>query len=250
MIPRILPMFLALLIGCGPAIPGGGQPVKLFAAASTRGVISQIADHFSAQTGMKVECSFAASSTLARQIEAGADADLFISADEAWIDYLDKRQLVAMRQPLLTNQLVVVVPTSSHAELHKMGDLINTGIRRLAIAGESVPAGRYARQALAKAGLMRELQMRFIEAKDVTATALYVARGEADAGFVYTTDAAGNDKLHVAFEVPAEMHEAIIYPLAILAREPAKAETAEFMKYLKGARAATLFQSAGFGVTR
>jgi molybdate transport system substrate-binding protein len=239
-------VWLLCLLG---AVAGCGRPaVKMFAAASTQSVINEIAAGYRAKTGVAVECEFAASSTLARQIEHGAPADLFLSADEEWADYLDKKGLVERRQPLLTNRLVVVVPADGKLALKELSDVAGMKVKRLAIAGETVPAGRYARRALHQIGVWERVENRLLEGKDVTAVFLYVARGEADAGFVYATDAAASGQVRVACEVPESLTGPILYPLVRLRRDRINPDAARFADYLAGDEAAAVFRKAAFGL--
>jgi molybdate transport system substrate-binding protein len=241
---------LAALAGCrdgsnrSPARP----ELRILAAASTRNALEQIGADFTATTGVPVQCESAASSTLARQIEHGAEADLFLSADEEWADYLEKKGLVAKRQTLLTNRLVVVVPADSKLAVKELADVAGADVKRIAIAGEAVPAGRYARNALRKDGAWERVQNRLLEGKDVSAVFLYVARGEADAGFVYATDAAGSNKVRVAYEVPESLTGPIRYPLVTIRRSPANPDAARFADYLSGEAVGIIFRKAGFGL--
>lgn len=253
MLPRsaLLVGLLVAPAGCGrTAEHPAGRPVPVFAAASTRPAFEEVADRFTRATGVRVECEFAASSTLARQIEHGAGADLFLSADDEWADYLEGKRLVARRRPLLTNRLVVVVPADSPLALKDLADLAGERVKRLAVAAGPVPAGRYARQALGKAGMWGRVEGRVLEGKDVTATLLYVARGEADAGVVYATDAAGNSKVRVACEVPESASGPIHYPLITVRRDPPSPDAERFADYLAGDAAGAVFRAAGFGRSR
>jgi molybdate transport system substrate-binding protein len=254
MLKRLGPWYCLLiaLAGCkndGPA-PSPRSTVRIFAAASTRTVIEQLGADFQARTGIPVLCESAASSTLARQIEHGDDADLFLSADEEWADYLAKKGLAAKIQPLLTNRLVVVVPADSSLAVKELADLAAGTVKRLAIAGESVPAGRYARQALRKAGIWERVDGRLLEGKDVTAVLLYVARGEADAGFVYATDAASSGKVRVIYDVPEELTGPIRYPLVVVRGQRENPDAVRFAEFLAGNAAETAFRKARFGVVR
>ncbi len=241
---------LLSLVGCART-DETAAPVRLFAAVSTQAALNEIKDDFAAATGVRVEPSFAASSTLARQIEHGADADLFLSADEEWADYLDGKGLAVQRRPLLTNRLVVVVPADSTLTLKEVADVAGPAVRRLAVAGEAVPAGRYACKALLKAGVWEHVEGRVLEGKDVAATLLYVARGEADAGFVYATDAAAaGGKVRVACEVPESLTGPIRYPLVTVRRGRPNPDAARFVDYLAGDAAGDVFRKAGFGLAR
>jgi molybdate transport system substrate-binding protein len=220
--------------------------VSLFAAMSTREAVEEVARRYEAETGVRVRCSLAATSTLARQIEHGADADLLLSADQRWADYLDERDLAREKKDLLANRLVVVVPADSKLRLDSLKDLVGGDIERLAVALDAVPAGRYAHEALQKAGVWERLRDRVIEGRDVRATLTYVARGEVDAGVVYATDAAASSEVRIALEVPEELHTPIRYPLVIIRRDPVKKETLAFAEYLRGEEAAKVFLEAGF----
>jgi molybdate transport system substrate-binding protein len=221
----------------------------VFAAASTRGAIEQIGRDFEEQSGIAVRCEADASSDLARKIEEGADADLFLSADEPWADYLQERGMVEKRRNLLANRLVVIVPASSNLEIHKLTDLEQEGVRRVALALEPVPAGRYARQALKKAGVWPQVEKRTIEGSNVRAVLTHVERDEADAGMVYGTDArAAGARVRVALTVPAEPHAPIRYPLVLLRRAAARPEARRLYEYLSGEKAGKHWQQAGFEV--
>jgi len=238
-------VLLGFLAGCsGPK----KEAVNVFAAASTREVIEQLAADFQKETGTVVNVNFGPSSGLARQIEHGADADLFLSADESWADYLANKDLVVDRRDLLTNQLVVIVPADSSTTIKSLSDLAKPDIHRLALAGPAVPAGTYARKALQTAGLWNQLEDRVVEGSDVRAALAYVTRGEAEAGLVYATDAAGSSKVHIALAVKPELHDPIRYPLALLKRDSNKPAARRFYDYLGSPHATQVFTNAGFGI--
>jgi molybdate transport system substrate-binding protein len=232
------------LVGC-TAKPHG---IQVFAAVSTREAMEAIASDFERQSGTPVRCSFAGSSTLARQIEQGADADLFLSADERWADDLADKRLVAERRDLLGNRLVVVVPAARPLRLKRLADLDGSEVRHLALALDPVPAGHYARQALQKAGIWEQMEKRVREAGDVRAALALVARDEADAGIVYATDVAASDKVRVALEVPEELHEPIRYPLVLLRRKDGSAAARALYDFLAGDTARAHFRKAGFQI--
>jgi molybdate transport system substrate-binding protein len=235
-----------MLTGCGTPGPEG---VAVFAAASTREGVESVARTFTAATGTPVRITPAATNVLARQIEQGAPADLFFSADEEWADYLAARGLVVRRRDLLANRLVVVTSADRPMNLRSMSDLARPEIRRLAIAGESVPAGTYARQALRGAGIWEAVKGRLLEGGDVRETLSYVLRGEAEAGIVYATDArAAGERVQVAFTVPQELHQPIRYPLVLVRRLGAAAAAERFFQYLEGEEAAANFRQLGFEV--
>lgn len=240
-------LVMLLIGGCG-----GPQPptVQVSAAASTREALERIGTTFHEATGITVEANYGPSSELARQIEHGANADLFLSADEDWADYLAQRGLVQERRDLLTNRLVVAAPVDGGLALHQLVDVTGPEVKRLALAGPAVPAGRYARQALEKAGLLEQLRGRIVEGGDVRATLTFVARGEAEAGIVYVTDVRNSAKVRTAFEVPADLHTPIRYPLVLVRREPMRAEARRLYDYLASEAAAEIFRQAGFGIAQ
>jgi molybdate transport system substrate-binding protein len=232
------------LVGCTRQ-PAG---VRIFAAASTQEAIQQSARDFENQTGTPVLCSFAASSTLARQIEEGADADLFLSADERWADYLTDKGLDAQRRDLLANRLVVVTPAEHPLTLQRLADLSGAEVKHLALALDPVPAGTYAREALKKAGVWEQVKDRVRGAGDVRATLALVERDEVEAGIVYATDAGISKKVQVALEVPAELHAPIRYPLVMLRRPGDRAPARAFYDFLGGETARAHFRKMGFQI--
>lgn len=236
--------FLLTLAGCASK----PSAVTIFAAASTQDVLKQIARDFEEQSGTPVTCSFAASSTLARQIEQGAEADLFLSADERWADHLAEQGLVVERRDLLANRLVIVSPAAHPLRLQRVADLADEKIQHLALALDPVPAGHYAREALQRAGIWEQVQGRVREAGDVRATLAVVERDEADAGIVYATDAATSQKVQLALEVPEDLHTPIRYPLVLLRRGGGASTARAFYDFLSGDKARTHFRKAGFQV--
>ena len=212
--------------------------------------MDEIKAHFTAETGIEVRASYAASAPLAQQVVHGADADLMLSADTQWIDFLAKEEHVAKRKELLGNRLVIVVPVDSKNTVARPEDLLSTSIRHIAIGEpKSVPAGRYAREALTRLGLWGKLETRLVPADDVRHALMYVESGAADAGIVYATDAAGSPRVKVAWDFPVELTGPIVYPLALL-RHGAKRKSAEdFYQYLSSHQAAAVFQKFGFVVS-
>jgi molybdate transport system substrate-binding protein len=244
-------LLAALLgLGCGaPPAPGPPDTVHLYAAASTRDAVEQIACDFQDKFHVPVDVTAEASSTLAKQIEQSADADLFLSADEEWADYLADRKLVEERHDLLGNQLAVIAPADSKLKLGELADLAGPDVRLLALGGPSVPAGRYARQALDQAGVLDKVKDRILEAANVRAALTFVMKGEADAGIVYISDAAAaGDKVRMAFEVPDKLHQPIRYPLVLLHRDRVKPAARQFNEFLRGEAAAAVFRKASFQI--
>ncbi|MEO8300334.1 MAG: molybdate ABC transporter substrate-binding protein [Rhizomicrobium sp.] len=233
-----------------PAVAGAQPPapVTVFAAASLTDSLKSVADAYQARTGIKVTLSFGASSTLARQIEQGAQADLFMSADSDWMDYLQNKNLIARRKDLLGNRLVLVAaadarPVSRIAPRFDLAGALGNG--RLALADPaSVPAGKYARAALTSLGVWDRIAAKVAPAENVRVALEYVARGEAPYGIVYATDAKLAPTLRVAGMFPENSHPPIVYPTALTktARPGAKA----FLDFLSSAQARAIFEKAGF----
>ncbi len=225
-----------------------GDTIVVFAAASLTDVLREIGAEFERRTGATVVFSFAGSNTLARQIRAGAPADVFVSAHEARMDELVTAGLVlpAERVALLSNRLAVVVPVASPLTVRAPSDLAR--VRRLALADpEAVPAGIYARQWLQTIGLWSSLRDRVIPTLDVRAALAAVASRVADAGIVYRTDAAISRRVRVTFEAPADETPQILYPAAVVGRVVRK-EARAFLEYLRSAESKAVFEGMGFVV--
>ena len=190
----------------------------VFAAASLTNVLGELSTAWHASSGVPVKTSFAASSVLARQIEAGGKADVFISADQEWMDYLQSRRLIdkSSRRNLAGNRLVIIAPADSKIELRiapgfKLADALHGG--RLSTGDpDTVPVGKYARSALVSLGLWDELQDRLVRADNVRSALMFVARGEAPLGIVYTTDALLDPKVRIVDTFPENTHAPITYP--------------------------------------
>ncbi len=238
----------------GPAESTGAacEPISIFAAASTTDVLEQIAADYERDTACSVSTIFAGSGTLARQIEAGAPADIYLSASTEWMDWVERTGLVRQgnRVPLLANQLVIIVP-KEHAEtpinIQQRGNLANyLGTEKLAIGDPStVPAGRYAATALRHFGVKGLGDDQIVRASSVRAAVAWVARGEAKAGIVYRTDASIDDRVRIAGTIPAIQGNDIIYPLALVGRTPNDAARS-FFEYLQSYSAASVFADNGF----
>jgi len=241
---------LCLLPGAASSQPA--TPVIVFAAASLTDSLKQVADAYKAKTGMIVTLSFGASSTLARQIEQGARADIFFSADTDWMDYLQQKSLIAegTRKGLLSNQLVLVAgPDAKPApRIAPRFDLAGAlGDRRLALADPaSVPAGKYAKAALTALGVWDSVSSKVANAENVRVALEYVARGEAPYGIVYATDAKVAPTVRVAGVFPEGTHPPIVYPAALT--KTASPGAKAFLDFLSGAQARAIFEKAGFTV--
>ena len=191
--------------------------------------------------------SYASSAALAEQIANGADADIFISADAKWADYLADKKLVAQRRDSLGNRLVIVVPNGSITDVIKPEDLLSNSIEHIAI-GEpaSVPAGKYAKQALVKLALWDKLKEKIVPALDVRHALTYVETGAAEAGIVYATDAAISKKVKTALEISEKLTEPIRYPMVLLVQGKSKPVAESFYRYLNSPEAIKIFKKYGF----
>jgi len=236
---------LALLL-----VQAAQADTTVFAAASLSDVLKQVGDAYNASTGHRVIFSFAASSLLARQIESSPGADIFISADTEWMDYLDKRGLIVhgARIDLLGNRLVLIAPVESKVAL-----VLKPGLNllsaldggRLALADpSSVPAGKYAKAALTTLEVWDAVENQIAPAENVRVALAYVARGETPLGIVYATDAKAEPKVRIVAEFPENTHPPIVYPAALT--KDAGAEARMFFAYLSSERARILFETAGF----
>lgn len=223
------------------------KTIVVFAAASTTNAIDEIKQQFAKQAGINVQTSYAASAPLAQQIVNGADADIFISADTKWADYLAEKKLVAQRRDALGNRLVIVVPNGSKPDIKKPEDLIVKPIEHIAIGEpDSVPAGKYAKQALIKLDLWEKLKEKTVPAQDVRQALTFVETGAAEAGIVYATDAAISKKVKVAVEIPETLTGPIRYPIVLLIQGIGKPEAELFFRYLNSPEAVKIFKKYGF----
>lgn len=232
-------------------------PLTVFAAASLKESMDAAGAEYKRRTGQPVRASYAASSALARQIEQGAPADVFVSADLEWMDYLQQRTLIdpATRRNLLGNALVLVAPAASNARpvvLRKGVDLrpLLGADGRIALAlTASVPAGKYAKAAFESLGAWSALQPRVAEAENVRAALLLVARGEAPLGVVYASDARAEPRVRVLATFPPDSHPPIVYPVAKVAAS-GHPQGAAFVRWLRTPAAQAIFRARGFTVVR
>jgi len=230
------------------ASAAAAQAQTVFAAASLKNALDEIIKGYPG----KAVASYGSSSALARQIENGAPADVFISADLDWMDYLDKKGLLApgTRRNLLGNRLVLIAPKNEPVKLQPApGFSILPALKngRIALADpNSVPAGKYAKAAFEKLGVWDQVAGRVAAAENVRAALAFVARGEAPLGVVYQTDAAAEPAVVVAGVFPADSHPPIIYPAAAV--KGARPEGGAFLRFLGGAQARRIFEKHGFAV--
>jgi molybdate transport system substrate-binding protein len=254
LIGRGLGLAALLALAAAAAQPAAAQTkdVVIFAAASLKNALDDINAQWQRETGKKATISYAASPALARQIEQGAPADVFISADLDWMDYLQQRNLIKTqtRSNLLGNKIVLIAPKESNASA-KIGPGFNLagllGSGRLAMADtNAVPAGKYGKASLEALGVWASVQDKVAQAENVRAALLLVSRGEAPLGIVYQTDAAADPNVRIVDAFPEATHPAIVYPIALTART-ANSDAAAFLAYLKS-KARPMFEKQGFTV--
>ncbi|WP_449257354.1 molybdate ABC transporter substrate-binding protein [Bosea sp. (in: a-proteobacteria)] len=253
----ILGMGLALAMGLAPAFDAAQAQTKelvVFAAASMKNALDEAAANWVKESGKPApKISYAASNTLAKQIESGAPADIFISADLDWMDYAASKNLIKpeTRVSLLGNKIVLVAAKDSTAaiELKPGVDLAAAlGSNRLAMGNvDSVPAGKYGKAALEKLGAWDKVKDKIAQADNVRAALLLVSRGEAPLGIVYATDAAADPQVKVVAAFPEGSHPPIVYPVAAT-KDSTNPDAAAFLTYLRGPAAKPVFEKQGFTV--
>jgi molybdate transport system substrate-binding protein len=245
-------LLLSLALGAwlaAPALPASAVEINVSAAASLTDALQEIAHTYEASSGDHILLNLGASSLLARQIEEGAPADLFLSADEAKMDSLAKKKLLlaGTRKSVLGNTLVVVVPLDSKLKIAGPADLASSSIRALALAEpQTVPAGIYAKEYLQKTGVWRKVIDRVVPTENVRAALAAVESGNADAGIVYTTDAQISQKVRVVYSVSEAEGPKISYPFAALAETRHPEEARRFLAYLSSPPALDVFRRYGF----
>ncbi|MBP1887534.1 molybdate ABC transporter substrate-binding protein [Sinorhizobium mexicanum] len=243
------------LTATAPGPAQAAEKVTVFAAASLKNALDAINAEWTKQSGGQATASYAASSALAKQIEQGAPADVFISADLAWMDYLADKKLIKTdtRSNLLGNRLVLVSakPDSTAVDIKPGFDLAALiGDARLAMgAVDSVPAGKYGKAALEKLGIWPAVEQKVAGAESVRAALLLVSRGEAPYGIVYQTDAVADPGVKVVGTFPEDSHPPITYPIAITA-DSKSADAAAYIAFVRSAKAAALFEAQGFTVLK
>jgi len=242
--------FILLLGGCGTDSDkaDNGNNVIVFAAASTTNAITEISELFTKETGINVTKNIASASALAQQIEFGADADVFISANQRWADELEKKQLVAKRETIVGNRIVIILPASSTLSGNSPEILLQPEVKSISM-GEpsSVPAGTYGKEALENIGLWKKIEGKVVSAKDVHSALAYVETSAAEVGIVYSTDAAISDKVKVVYNFPDEtLAKPISYP-AMTLKNSANPENADlFFDFLKDKISKDVFEKYGF----
>lgn len=243
-----------LLAGSFGLLWAASDTVTVFAAASTTNALTEIGAVFSERNEERFLPSFASSSTLAKQIENGAPADIFVSANKKWMDYLEEKGMIekGTRFDLLSNRIVLIVPADSSVKDVPIGPGFDLpafiGEGHLAMGDpDHVPAGIYGKQALESLGVWTSVESRVAGAKDVRAALALVERGEAPVGLVYATDAAISKKVRVVGTFPESSHPPMVYPVAVVAGKRSPAAD-RFMTLLKSPKARAIFEKYGFTV--
>jgi molybdate transport system substrate-binding protein len=245
-----LGLLVLVAAGCGNTKEGdrSQEPVRILVAASTKDAVEDIAALYTRDTGVAVKVVAESSSKLATQIVHDAPADLFLSANDKWAAYVKEKGYAHTAWPLLTNNLVLIVPKGNPAHISKPADLAGTSVQHVALAGPVVPAGIYGRQALKKLGLLDTLEKgkKIVAGDDVRVTLTFVERGEVEAGLVYDTDARITDKVEVVHTFDSSTHEPIRYPLVLLQAGQEKASARKLFEFMQSAQAAEVFKRHGF----
>lgn len=224
--------------------------ITVFAAASLTEALNDVGKAYKTRTGNDVVFSFAASSVLAKQIEASGGADAFLSADTDWMDYLDKKGLIGSRKNLLGNHLVLIAPVADNPAVTIAPKFDLAGALRggkLSVADpRSVPAGKYAKAALMALGVWDSVADKVVPAENVRVALSYVSRGEAPLGIVYTTDAMSDKGVHIVGTFPEGTHAPIVYPVGLV--KDGKPDARAFVDFLSGPEAKAVFARHGFTI--
>ena len=241
----------ALFVLLSTPVNAWADEILVSAAASLTDVLKEITAGYQVKAKHIVKFNFGPSSGLARQIEEGAPADIFFSADLPQMDALDKKSLLepGTRKNLLSNQLVIIVPADSKIAITSPKDLLKADIKKIALAEpSSVPVGVYSSKYLTDEGLWDQVKPKIVPVQDVRATLASVESGNVEAGFVYKTDAAISKKVKIVYEVPVDKGPKITYPAAIVKESKNKSAARDFMNYVQSPAAKTAFKKYGFVV--
>ncbi len=225
--------------------------ILVSAAASLTDVLNEISKGYQSKSKNTVKFNYGPSSGLARQIEEGAPADIFFSADLPQMDNLDKKGRLepGTRKNLLSNQFVIIVPMDSKLAISSPKDLVKADVKRIALAEpSSVPAGVYSKKYLVDEGLWNKVEAKVVPVQDVRATLASVESGNVEAGFVYKTDAAVSKKVKIVYEVPIDKGPRITYPVAIVKESKHKDAARDFLNYVSSPAAKDVFKKFGFVV--
>jgi molybdate transport system substrate-binding protein len=253
--PIVLALISLAFTSCAKSVPpepaaARHKPVIISAAASTKDLLDELAGQFTAATGTEVKVNAGPSNALAGQILAGAPADLFLSANQQWADEITNAGKAMASARLLTNRLVIVVPKDNPGAVREPQDLLSEKVQKVALAGEKVPAGMYADQALTKLELLPKLAaaQKIVRGQDVRSTLSYVERGEVEAGIVYSTDIRAAPGVTMVHEFEASLHDEIVYVLVLLKHNSESPSAREFFDFVQSQLADDTY--ARFGFTR
>lgn len=248
-------LLLSAAILAGFAAHASAEAVNVFAAASLKNAVDAVSEAWKAEAGKETKNTYAASSALAKQVEQGAPADVFISADLDWMNYLDEKKLIkaGTQKLLLGNALVLVAPKDSglKLELKEGADLAGAlAGGKLAVGDvKAVPAGKYAKAALEKLGLWAAVEKHLAQSENVRAALALVARGEARFGIVYASDARAEKEVEVAGVFPQDSHAPIVYPAAVIVSST-NPDAEAFVTYLSSPKAQEIFTAQGFTILK
>ena len=237
----------AAFVGC--ANTQNHPELRVFGARSLTDALTEIGDRFTTKHGVRVSYNFAASSTLQRQIEKGASADVFISASPQQVAALETHDMLetGSRYDVLSNRLVLVSHKNSVLSMESVERLANDAVSRIAVGQpEIVPAGTYAKEALTHLGLWEKVHPKLVFGTDVRATLAYVSAGNVDVAIVYQTDVTLSKNVKILYEFPVETHSSIVYPAVILKDSNQKPLAQQFIAYLKTAHVTEIFEKHGF----
>jgi len=235
---------MLLLCSCDSREREDGPLVRISAAVSLAEALEEITGLYLEKRDVSFQLNFASSSSCARQIEQGMDVDIFLSANDIWMDFVEERVHTESRKDLLSNSLVVVLPLESSLVLEKPEDLLSIGIKKIAMGDPShVPAGIYGKEALSKSGLWNSLEDRIVGALDVRAALNLAASGAVDCAIVYKSDALVEKRVRVAFYFPPEKASPVLYQSCRIGES---AEADLFYSFLHGKEAARIFSKYGF----
>ena len=248
---KFIAAILAVTFMTGFAGVARTDEILVSAAASLTDVLNEIGRGYQSKSKNTVKFNFGPSSGLARQIDEGAPADIFFSADLKQMDNLDKKDRLepGTRNNLLSNQLVMIVPADSKLALKSPRDLLKSDVKKIALAEpSSVPAGLYSQKYLSEEGLWNKVEGKVVPVQDVRATLASVESGNVEAGFVYKTDAAISKKIKIVYEVPLHKGPKITYPVALVKESKRKDTARDFMRYIQTPGSKELFKKYGFVV--
>lgn len=252
---RVLAAVAAIMLAAATPVPASShadtRELTIFAAASLTNAMQDLGKAYTEKTGVKVTFSFASSSAIAKQIENGAPADMFVSADTEWMDYLQQRGLIDVptRKDILSNRLVLIAPADSTVKLKiapgfALAQALGKDGRLSTGDPDFVPAGRYARSALSNLGVWNDVADRLLRAENVRSAMAFVSRGEAPLGIVYLSDVGVDRKVRVVDTFPANSHTPIVYPAALV--KGSKPGAQDFFAFIQTSDARAVFEKYGF----